>query len=347
MSDNFLSQAEIDALLKQGVPSSTGTETNKSVEVVLKKTSEVLRQFANTTVSTGEAKPEEGSLTKLVPDLAGMVVAPLVFSPTGRCLLALDEEVAGKIAATVMGQDPAEVTGIDDMGLSVFGEAFSQIAGAISTAAAQESGQTVTFDPPMPRVFDGDQSFLAEVFDSEIAAFKSQITVGDFEPADLWVLFDEDFQAYWGEGVVEAAAAAATATATAPNHVPVTTPPRPQTTSLRQSAPSSLSNEVNIKKAVFSPLEPVDSGQMQNINLLLDVPLEVTVELGRTKMQIKEILELGKGSLIELSKLAGEPVDIVVNGKLLAKGEVVVIDETFGVKIVDIVSPVERVNSLQ
>ena len=84
-----------------------------------------------------------------------------------------------------------------------------------------------------------------------------------------------------------------------------------------------------------------------NIGLILDVPLQVTVELGRTKKLIREILELSPGSVLELDKLAGEPVDVLVNGKLLAKGEVVVIDENFGVRITDIVSPIERASSLQ
>ena len=84
-----------------------------------------------------------------------------------------------------------------------------------------------------------------------------------------------------------------------------------------------------------------------NLKLIMDVPLQVTVELGSSKMRIKEILELGVGSVIELDKLASEPVDVYVNGRLIAKGEVVVIDETFGIKITDIVSPIERVNNLQ
>jgi flagellar motor switch protein FliN/FliY len=75
----------------------------------------------------------------------------------------------------------------------------------------------------------------------------------------------------------------------------------------------------------------------------MDVPLEVTVELGRTKKYIREILEFGPGSIIELDKLAGEPVDILVNGKAIAKGEVVVIDENFGVRITDIIHPSKRI----
>lgn len=84
-----------------------------------------------------------------------------------------------------------------------------------------------------------------------------------------------------------------------------------------------------------------------NLNLLLDIPLKITVELGRTKKLIKEILELSQGSIIELDKLAGEPVDILANNKLIAKGEVVVIDENFGVRVTDIVSPTDRLKKLQ
>lgn len=84
------------------------------------------------------------------------------------------------------------------------------------------------------------------------------------------------------------------------------------------------------------------SGAGQNLNLLLDVQMPLTVELGRTRMYVKEVLTMGEGSIIELDKLAGEPVDLMVNGKLIAKGEVVVIDENFGVRVTDIVSPNER-----
>ena len=98
-----------------------------------------------------------------------------------------------------------------------------------------------------------------------------------------------------------------------------------------------------VSPAQFMPLsmEPVQVNEA-NIGLILDVPLQVTVELGRTKKSIKEILELSNGSIVELDKLAGEPVEIQVNGHFLAKGEVVVIDENFGVRITEIASPAER-----
>ncbi|WP_199617975.1 flagellar motor switch phosphatase FliY [Paenibacillus alkalitolerans] len=105
----------------------------------------------------------------------------------------------------------------------------------------------------------------------------------------------------------------------------------------------------NVQQAQFSDL--VSGGaalpDVPNLNLLLDIPLKVTVELGRTQRLIKDILELSQGSIIELDKLAGEPVDILVNNKLIAKGEVVVIDENFGVRVTDIVSQWDRIQKLQ
>ncbi|WP_313999133.1 flagellar motor switch phosphatase FliY [uncultured Paenibacillus sp.] len=106
---------------------------------------------------------------------------------------------------------------------------------------------------------------------------------------------------------------------------------------------------VNVQPVQFGHFQqaPFPQGDDTNLNLLLDIPLKVTVELGRTQKQIKEILELSQGSVIELDKLAGEPVDILVNNKLIAKGEVVVIDENFGVRVTDIVSQWDRIQKLQ
>ena len=87
-------------------------------------------------------------------------------------------------------------------------------------------------------------------------------------------------------------------------------------------------------------------GETKNLDLILDIPLTVTVELGRSKMLINDLLQLGQGSVIELTKLVGEPLEVLVNNKLVARGEVVVVNDKFGVRLTDIVSPMERVQSL-
>jgi len=97
---------------------------------------------------------------------------------------------------------------------------------------------------------------------------------------------------------------------------------------------------VNVQQAQFQPLMMGDFNpiqQQENIDLIMDVPLEVTVELGRTSKSIKEILEFSPGTIIELNKIAGESIDVLVNGKYVAKGEVVVLEENFGIRITDII----------
>lgn len=106
-------------------------------------------------------------------------------------------------------------------------------------------------------------------------------------------------------------------------------------------------NVPNVQSLQFPSLQQGGSNQEQgNIGLIMDVFMEMTVELGRTKKSIKDILGMGEGTIIELDKLAGEPVDILVNHKPIAKGEVVVIDENFGVRVTEILSPIERVNDI-
>lgn len=110
--------------------------------------------------------------------------------------------------------------------------------------------------------------------------------------------------------------------------------------------------KVNVQPVQFSPLknnskEGKKEASKDNLQLLLDVPLQITAELGRATMKIEDVLKLGPGSIIELNKLAGEPVDLLVNGKLIAQGEVVVVDENFGVRITSILGPEARIKKLQ
>jgi len=108
------------------------------------------------------------------------------------------------------------------------------------------------------------------------------------------------------------------------------------------------SAKVQVQPAKFESLKPTAGvTESQNLDLIMDVPLHLTVELGRTKMQVRQILALGTGTVIELDKLAGEPLDVMVNGRLIAKGEVVIINENFGVRITDVISQIERVQNLR
>lgn len=111
----------------------------------------------------------------------------------------------------------------------------------------------------------------------------------------------------------------------------------------------SSATEVTVNPASFETLKPKASNGdgITNLDMLLDINLKISVELGRTTMTIREVLNLGPGTVIELDRLAGEPVDISINGKPIAKGEVVVIGDMFGVRVIDIISPSQRVENMR
>jgi flagellar motor switch protein FliN/FliY len=108
-----------------------------------------------------------------------------------------------------------------------------------------------------------------------------------------------------------------------------------------------LAEGAAVEGEVSAEQAAIDEAKDRNLALILDIPLRVTVELGRTKMPVNELLNLGQGSVIELNKLAGEPMEVFVNDKLIARGEAVVVNEKFGVRLTDIISTKERVEQLR
>jgi len=106
-----------------------------------------------------------------------------------------------------------------------------------------------------------------------------------------------------------------------------------------------LQDELETADGVVTPAAQLEE-RMKKLEMILDIPLRVSVELGRTKMLVNDLLQLGQGSVIELSKLAGEPLEVLVNDKLVARGEVVVVNEKFGIRLTDIISPIERIEKL-
>lgn len=110
---------------------------------------------------------------------------------------------------------------------------------------------------------------------------------------------------------------------------------------------AAMTNAISPEKSNASAMDvAAATGKDRNLALILDIPLRVTVELGRTKMPVSELLNLTQGSVIELSKLAGEPMEVLVNDKLIARGEAVVVNEKFGVRLTDIISTTERIEQL-
>ncbi len=116
---------------------------------------------------------------------------------------------------------------------------------------------------------------------------------------------------------------------------------------LKAIDPSDMQDIASLADGIQAGDDALNKLKVQNLDFILDIPLKVTVELGRTSVVIKDLLQLGQGSVLELDKLAGEPLEILVNGKLVAKGEVVVVNEKFGIRLTDIISPVERIETLK
>ena len=288
----------------------------------------------------------------------------------GNNVLAIQAQDASIIADLMMGGDgtnPPEE--LNDIHMSAVGEAMNQMMGAVSTSLSTMFNKKIDISPPKVNLIDfgtedkvteivsGDEpvvkvSFRMEVdglIDSEIMQILPVPTAGDMVESLLHSGDTEE------EPEPEAPSVPASTAATpAPTPAPAAAPAAAAAAPMMASAApygmggARVAQGVPVQAAQFTPLSttPVQVNEA-NIGLILDVPLQVTVELGRTKKSIKDILELSNGSIVELDKLAGEPVDIHVNGKLLAKGEVVVIDENFGVRITDIVSPEERAARLQ
>ncbi|HYH05259.1 MAG TPA: flagellar motor switch phosphatase FliY, partial [Bacillota bacterium] len=250
-------------------------------------------------------------------------------------------------------------------------EAMNQMAGSAATSLSTLFNRKVDMQPPRVKVIDFSETSNSIVKDLQnddyVAAVQFRLIIEDLVDSEIMLILPFKFAAELVDTLLGQAVQTATPVSVpspAPNQerwepekpayqpeenyaysAPAAVAAQPPPASVYNTLPQ---QHVMVQPAQFAALgnnkAPKDVG---NIGLILDVPLQVTVELGSTRMKIKEILELGLGSVIELDKLAGDPVDIFVNGKLIAKGEVVVIDENFGIKVTDIVSHIERVNTLQ
>lgn len=143
------------------------------------------------------------------------------------------------------------------------------------------------------------------------------------------------------------AAAMAEQTASTPPAAATPAPSAPAAAAAAPAAPAAAAPAAqSASQSVFKPLAGATTGSGNDIDLIMDVPVQLTVELGRTRLTIKNLLQLGQGSVVELDGLAGEPMDIFVNGYLIAQGEVVVVEDKYGIRLTDIITPSERINRL-
>ncbi|WP_226674209.1 flagellar motor switch phosphatase FliY [Rossellomorea aquimaris] len=384
MSDDMLSQDEIDALLRGSAEPEVDTEKHKEINLsdyISSMEEDALGEIGNisfgssaTALSTLLNQKVEITTPKVSiinknyleeefphPYVAIQVQYTEGFS--GVNLLVIKQSDASIIADLMLGGDGRNPSGdLGEIQLSAVQEAMNQMMGSAATSMSTVFSKKVDISPPSIDLMYIPQGEGEENLPDQdlLVKVSFSLKIGDLIDSNIMQLLPLSFARSLVDelmnGGAEEEVAVATSPVDAPNRAPESLDHHAQETSDRtQSHPQHLGGQgsytepVNVQPATFSSFEPAGLGQQEtkNLNMLLDIPLQVTVELGRTNRSVRDILELSSGSIIELDKLAGEPVDILVNSQLMAKGEVVVIDENFGVRITDIVSQSDRIKKLK
>ena len=385
MSDGFLSQEEIDSLLNGGSNSSNEEETEKndilsdiekdmlgeigniSMGSASTALSTIINQQVNITTPVVTITTLKELRTKFqVPNIA--LDVQYTSGIVGENLLIMKVTDAGVIANLMMGGDGhVNTVELSEIELSAVSEAMNQMIGSAATAMATMLLREVNISPPTSEIINSDtQKLSAGITDDEqIIEVAFRITIGDLVDSSIMQILPIStgkklstiMIGVQSEGSgsqnTKNEAAADNQTAELKKQPSVRQQPvnnenyEPAQSRIVEKPIETPQPQVEVQKANFQPLQDKSIyAEPKNIDLILDVPLDISVVLGRTKKNIKEILNLGTGSLIELDKLAEEPVEILVNGKKIAYGEVVVVDENFGVRISSIVSNDDRVRSL-
>ena len=394
MSDNILSQEEIEALLRgetlepaQADEPEPETETIDISDYLTEMEQDALGEVGNisfgssaTALSALLGQKVEITTPKLSliqrDNLEDDFVHPYVAIKveyteglSGVNLLVIKQSDAAIIADLMLGGNgTAPNQELSEIHLSAVQEAMNQMMGSSATSMSTIFNKKVDISPPTIdlmniQIDQGTENIPAH---NLLIRVSFNLKVGELIDSDIMQLFPLEF----GKKLVSTLMGeeeAATMTEVPPSPPepqysepePAYTPdPAPmqqqqpvyQAPPMQQTAvPRQTQAPVHVQQAEFASFQAptLNKEESNNLNLLLDIPLQVTVELGRTKRSVKEILEMSGGSIIELDKLAGEPVDILVNNRYIAKGEVVVIDENFGVRITDILSQMDRLNNLR
>lgn len=408
-SKDYLSQEEIDALLKQSMSDPAPAEKTVS-DYLTPLEQDALGEIGN--ITFGSAATALSTLLNKKVDITTPKVSIItrgqfetefpkphvaihvqyVDGFEGVNSLVIKTRDAQVIADLMLGGEgnPAEEE-LNEIHISAVQEAMNQMMGSSATSMSTIFNRFVNISPPGIDILDMSDGSGANSLppDETLIKISFRLTIGELIDSTIMQLLTVKFAKEMVDSLIggsadsqpqsaaeEAAAAAAVYEAPAPTfqspnestpqqayqQPPHQQPYQPQ---MQQpgyyyppqerpyNEPQHYGNGggrgINVQPVQFANLGNPAFGQTDanNLNLLMDIPLKVTVELGRTQKQIKDILELSQGSIIELDKLAGEPVDILVNNKLIAKGEVVVIDENFGVRVTDIVSQWDRIQKLQ
>lgn len=286
---------------------------------------------------------------------------------SGVNILVIKQSDAAIIADLMLGGDgtaPSDV--LDEIHLSAVQEAMNQMMGSAATSMSSIFAKKVDISPPSIELLNFSEGEGTDTIPQQnlLVKVSFRLTIGNLIDSEIMQVLPIDF----AKKLVEDLLTQNNDTMSEPKQMPNTNTETIQSsTSIgkpesqpmmnsnmnqrendRAASSENPNSQLNVQTASFLDFNQpnVTAPETKNLDMLLDIPLQVTVELGKTKKSVKEILELGAGSIIELDKLAGEPVDILVNSRLIAKGEVVVIDENFGVRVTDIVSQSDRLKKL-
>ncbi|CDQ40105.1 MULTISPECIES: flagellar motor switch phosphatase FliY [Virgibacillus] len=374
MNDGMLSQEEIDALLK--VSAEQDNESDNKSDTVQYLTSieeDTLGEIGNisfgssaTTLSTLLNQKVEITTPK-VSVMEQQELEAFTFEPvsiqvnyvegfTGKNVFVIKAEDAAVISDIMLGGDGTNPTDeLNEIHISAVQEAMNQMMGAAATSMSTVFQKKVDISPPTIHLENPDNQSEIALDGNPFVKVSFQLKVGNLIDSNIMQLMPVQFaKELVNQLLHEEPAEKESSAALEQVEVPMFNHEQSQSlTSEQKDETHVLGNattyQQSIEQANFSEFEPIQLSNktQRNLDMLLDIPLKVTVELGRTKRSIKDILELSSGSIIELDKLAGEPVDILVNEKLIATGEVVVIDENFGVRVTDIASPTDRIMKLK
>ncbi|WP_353892086.1 flagellar motor switch phosphatase FliY [Proteinivorax hydrogeniformans] len=379
MSD-VLSQEEIDALLSSNNKEEKGTIEieawerdaigeigNISLGAAATSLSSLINQKVQITTPYVELTTKQ-QIAEEHPKPCIIVEVNYTEGLEGVNVLVIDQKDAAIIANLMLGGDGRDINDqISEMELSAVSEAMNQMMGGSATSMSTMFGKTINISPPSTQKVDLAEQNINGALSSEDKVVKVafRMVIGDLIDSVIMQLipieFFKDLIGNISPGMAESDEVLTDNDLDDKGSESPKNSEEPKkeevdnTMSSKKeaySSPTSVSQReqktVDYQKVDFSDLEPqTSSNEAQNIDLIMDVPLEVTVELGRTKKKIKDILSFGAGSIIELEKMAGEDVDILANGKVIATGEVVVINENFGVRVTNIITPMERVKKLQ
>ncbi len=350
MCAEALSQEEIDALLRGEPPPekpSTITPEEEDTlrafnEMVVTQGGEVLSTLLGETLTMEAGEYKETDPDEVTTEIEGdMVVAELNYKGLlqGKALMIMAVDTALSLASKMTGGGTENEFG--DLEESALSEAIQSHFSSINTQIAQKTEGDINLESPDITTKPGDITELLPESPERLIMQTYTLQVGDTSGTSYLILPRNLLHSIAGALSGEAPGEEKTTSET--RDYGVSSAPAVMETPA-QFAPSSGGGMPAHGGRRGSEIPGVDT---TNLELILDIQVDIRVELGRTNRKIRDVLELGPGSVVELDHIAGEPIDILVNDKLFAKGEVVVIDENFGVRITDILSIEERIEALK